>query len=95
MFFFHFVITFHYSIPRCLFTVLYLDPVDALHLKFDDLVLRPVPALPAGAGSHLLCAQAPDPVPGEQGGVRQVTVRGNLFCFGWDQIPGLTNDCFN
>ena len=95
MFFFHFVITFHYSIPRCLFTVLYLDPVDALHLKFDDLVLRPVPALPAGAGSHLLCAQAPDPVSGEPGGVRQVPARGNLFCFGWDQIPGLTNDCFN
>ena len=75
--FFHFNTTFHYSFPRCLFTVLHLDPVDAPHLESDDLALHPVPALPAGAGSHLLCAQAPGPVPGESGGVRQVSARGN------------------
>ena len=65
-----------FNILRCLLTVLHLDPVDALHLKSDDLVLHLVPTFSPGAGPNLLRAQAPGPVSGEQGGVRQVTAGG-------------------
>ena len=66
-----------FNIPRCLLTLLHLDPVDALHLQSDDLVLHLVPALSPSAGPHLLCAQAPGPLSGEQGGVRQVPAGGS------------------
>ena len=78
-------------------TVLHLDPVDALHLESDDLVLHLVPALSSCAGPHLLCAQAPGPVSGEQGGVRQVTAGGNNIILVGTKFQALisTNECFN
>ena len=55
-----------------------MDHVNALSLKPDDLGLPAHPALAPGPGPHLLRAQAPDPVQGESGGVRQVPAGGDV-----------------